>query len=336
MSANTARRLRTAIMIMMVCIPVSLSYEFIESGTISFIGLIIGIALAMPLALLEESSFDERMRRLPFSVAVLAKSLVYIGSLVLVFQSIGLTYGLMVGLTMADFWASFTEPEYFLRMGAGFVLYTIIVFFRQLDRLFGPGVLLRYLLGRYHRPRREARIFMFLDIKSSTSLAEQLGHETYLAFINEFFGDISGPVLDNAGEIYEYVGDEVVLTWREERGIKDANCLRVFFDIDAIVERKKQRYLDRFGVVPEYKAAVHVGEVMTAEIGDLKRGLVFNGDVLNTGARIQGECARLGRRLVSSADLLARLALPEGWTAEEMGSVTLRGKSEPLELVAFA
>ena len=272
MTANTARRLRTAILIMMVCIPVSLSYEFIDTGVVSVIGLVIGIVLAMPLALLEESKFDERMRRLPFSVAVLVKSLTYIGCLVVVFQLIGLTYGLMAGLTMEDFWASFNEPNFYLQVGAGFVLYVVIVFFRQLNRLFGPGVLLRYLLGRYHRPRREARIFMFLDIKSSTSLAEQLGHEAYLAFINEFFRDISGPVLDNGGEIYEYVGDEVVLTWREERGIKDANCLRVFFDIDSTIQKKKQRYLDRFGVVPEYKAGVHVGEVMTAEIGDLKRG----------------------------------------------------------------
>ena len=175
MTANTARRLRTAILIMMVCIPVSLSYEFIDTGIVSVIGLVIGIVLAMPLALLEESKFDERMRRLPFSVAVLAKSLTYVGSLVVVFQSVGLIVGLMEGLTMEDFWASFTEPDLYLQMGAGFALYVIIVFFRQLDRLFGPGVLLRYLLGRYHRPRREARIFMFLDIKSSTSLAETVG-----------------------------------------------------------------------------------------------------------------------------------------------------------------
>ncbi len=254
MTANTARRLRTAILIMMVCIPVSLSYEFIDTGIVSVIGLVIGIGLAMPLALLEESKFDERMRRLPFSVAVLAKSLTYVGSLVVVFQSVGLIVGLMEGLTMEDFWASFTEPDLYLQMGAGFALYVIIVFFRQLDRLFGPGVLLRYLLGRYHRPRREARIFMFLDIKSSTSLAEQLGHEAYLAFINEFFRDISGPVLDNGGEIYEYVGDEVVLTWKEERGIKDANCLRVFFDIDSTIQKKRQRDLDQVGVGPEDKA----------------------------------------------------------------------------------
>ncbi len=85
-----------------------------------------------------------------------------------------------------------------------------------------------------------------------------------------------------------------------------------------------------------FGAGVHVGEEVTAEIGDLKRGLVFNGDVLNTGARIQGECARLGRRLLASAHLLERLTLPEGWTTEAMGPVALRGTSEPMELVAFA
>ena len=177
---------------------------------------------------------------------------------------------------------------------------------------------------------------MFLDLKSSTTLAEEMGPEAYYGLVNEFFRDISGPVLDNGGEIYEYVGDEVVLTWKEERGIRDASCIRVFFDIERIIEEKKRLYLDRFGVVPEFKAGVHVGEVMTAEIGDLKKGLVFNGDVLNTGARIEGECRRLGRRLLSSVELFERLTLPDGWTTEAMGPATLRGKSEPVELVAFA
>jgi adenylate cyclase len=336
MTANTARRFRTSIMIMMVCIPVALSYEFISDRRISVIGLVIGIVLAMPLALLEESTFDKRMRRLPFSVALLAKTFTYIGSLILVFSSVGLVFGLLEGLPMSEFWASFSDPSLALQVAAGFVLYLIIVFFRQLDRILGPGVLLSYLLGRYHRPHREARIFMFLDLKSSTSLAEELGHEAYLGLVNEFFRDISRPVFDSAGEIYEYVGDQVVLTWKEARGLKDANCIRVFFDIDEIIGKRKKRYLDRWGVVPEYRAGVHLGEVMTAEIGDLKKGLVFNGDVLNTGAQIQGECTRLGRRLVSSADLAERLDLPDEWTAEAMGPVTLRGKAEPIEMVAFA
>jgi adenylate cyclase len=328
---------------MMVCIPVSLSYEFIDSmlatgppGRVSGVGAILGIAIAIPLALLEESHFDEWTRRLSFSAAVLLKSLTYIGSLLAVFMAVGLIVGFRQGLGLEDFWESVTGPNYYIQAAVGFSLYVIIVFFRKLDRLLGPGQLLRYVMGRYHRPHRESRIFMFLDLKSSTAIAERLGPESYYQLVNEFFHDLSGPVLDRNGEIYEYVGDGAVLTWEEARGIKDANCIRVFFDIDAVIEKKKQRYLDRFGFVPEFKAGVHLGEVIAAEIGDLKKGLVFNGDVLNTGARIEAECGRLGKRLMSSGELVERLTIPDGWTAERMGLRTLRGKAEPLELVAFA
>jgi adenylate cyclase len=239
-------------------------------------------------------------------------------------------------LTLQDYWAYLGEPQFYIQLATGFAMYVFIVFFRHLDRLLGPGVLLRYILGRYHSPRRENRVFMFLDLKSSTTLAERLGPEAYYGLVNEFFRDISAPVLDSYGEIYEYIGDEVVLTWREELGVKDANCIRVFFDIDAAVRRKQQTYLDRFGAVPEFKAGLHVGEVMTAQIGDLKRALVFNGDVLNTGARIEAECNRLGKRLMASADLVERLDPRSSWPAEEMGLVSLRGKREPLRLLAFA
>jgi adenylate cyclase len=327
----------------LVCVPVALVYDLLDSalradddGLQPVVAIIVGIAIAMPLALLEESQFDEWTRRLPFSAAIAVKSLTYVGSLLAVFMSMGLAFGLAEGLQWEDFFVSLTQPDYYVQAAVGWAVYVTVVFARKVNRLLGPGQLRRYVMGRYHHPRREGRIFMFLDLKSSTALAEQLGPEKYYQLVNDFFRDISGPVLDRSGEIYEYVGDEAVLTWKEENGIRDANCIRVFFDIDATIAKRRQRYLDRFGVVPEFKAGVHVGEVMTAEIGDLKRGLVFNGDVLNTGSRIEGECGRLGKRLLSSAELVDRLTLPDEWQTEHVGPVTLRGKAEPLELVALA
>ena len=132
------------------------------------------------------------------------------------------------------------------------------------------------------------------------------------------------------------MGDEAVLTWTEDQGLREANCIRVFFDLAARIDQRREDYLDRFGVVPDFKAGVHVGEVITAEIGDLKKSLVFNGDVLNTGSRIEGQCNQLGKRLLASSVLVERLALSPEWVVEDMGEVRLRGKSEPLRLVAFA
>ena len=166
MTRQNTRRIKTATLIVMVCVPVAMAYEWIDSGVVSGVGVAIGVALAMPLIVLEESGFDRRLRRLPFSTALIAKALTLIGSVAGVFMATSLVQGYLTGLTMSDFWEATLSPSFFQELAAGFVLYLVIVFFRQLDRLLGPGVLLRYVLGRYHRPRREARIFMFLDLKA--------------------------------------------------------------------------------------------------------------------------------------------------------------------------
>jgi adenylate cyclase len=298
-------------------------------------GASVGVGLGVCLALLEHSRFGEWIGRLPFTVALLVKTITYVLVLTAVLVLVGLGFGTMTLGGTSDP-SLLTQPDFYLFLGMTLSLYSVIIFFRQLDRLLGPGVLVRVLVGRYHRPRRERRVFMFLDLKSSTSIAERMTEEAYYSFLNDFFRDISLPVLNAAGEIYQYVGDEVVVTWKQEVGTRDANCLRVFFAIDAVMESRKKHYLDRYGIVPEYKAGVHLGEVITAEIGDLKKEIVHNGDVLNTAARIQSMCNELGRRFVASNQLIQALVVPEDVSIDPLGPATLRGKAEPMELVALA
>jgi hypothetical protein len=47
-----------------------------------------------------------------------------------------------------------------------------------LNDQYGNGGI-SYLTGFYHKPRQEMRIFMFLDMRSSTAIAERLGHNNY-------------------------------------------------------------------------------------------------------------------------------------------------------------
>lgn len=51
-----------------------------------------------------------------------------------------------------------------------------IQFVKQMDNKFGPGNLLRMLLGEFHSPKEVERIVMFIDLKSSTTIAEKIGH----------------------------------------------------------------------------------------------------------------------------------------------------------------
>ena len=173
---------------------------------------------------------------------------------------------------------------------------------------------------------------MFLDMKSSTTIAEQLGHVRFYTLLNELFHEISQPVLQTKAEIYQYVGDEVVLTWQLDQGLKNSNCLKSFFMFQENLVRNSRNYLSKFGIKPEFKAGLHFGKVISAQIGDLKREIVYNGDVLNTTARIQNECNRFQRDCLVSGTLMNRLKQMNGFQWERIESVALRGKETEVEL----
>ena len=90
-------------------------------------------------------------------------------------------------------------------------------------------------------------------------MAEQLGDETYHELLKDFFSDITNPILDNNGEIYQYVGDEVIVAWKYEDGIKDNQCVKCFFDIKVHINNLREKYLKRYGLVPAFKAGIHCG-----------------------------------------------------------------------------
>ena len=340
MSPRTAQRLRSAAPVVVLFVLVSIIWDFVSSLVLPEIGgaepvlaASIGVLLALPLILLESSAFAERFRRLSFPAAVLLKTVTYVGALALIFLGVGLLVGWAQGLNMQDFRDSL--PMNFAAIGTSFLLYLVVIFLSQLNSLLGPGVLLRFVTGRYHHPRRERRIFMFVDIEDSTELSKNLSLEHYYGLVNDFFRDVAGPVLDSRGEIYEYVGDEVVISWKYEAGVRDANCVRAFFEIEKAVWKQSEQYLNRYGAVPAFKAGLHEGEVITAEMGGSKKVIAFNGEVLNVTARIQGQCNRLQRRLLASQQLVDQLKIPGNVTPQSMGLIELRGAGAA-EIVALA
>jgi adenylate cyclase len=207
-------------------------------------------------------------------------------------------------------------------------------FMLQVNDKFGPGVLWKLLTGDYYHPRDEERIFMFLDLRSSTEIAERIGHKRFFELLRELFQDVTKPVVESRGDIYQYVGDEVVITWPVQRGVEDGNCIECFFRIERAIAAKRERYVREFGVIPSFKAGVHVGEATVGEIGIIKKDIVFSGDVLNTTSRIQQECNRYQVDLLASSDLLARMSIGRRYDAALIGEIRLRGKTAVLSLSA--
>jgi adenylate cyclase len=202
----------------------------------------------------------------------------------------------------------------------------------QISSKFGYGALGGILCGKYNTPKEEKRIFMFLDLNSSTSIAEQLGDEKYHELLKDFFADITHPILNNKGEIYQYVGDEVVIAWKQEEGAENSQCIRCFYDIKHHIESNQAKYLRQYGLIPTFKAGIHCGKVVAGEVGILKRDITYSGNVLNTTSRILGMCHTFNTDLIASPDLVAELGLSKHFAAHPLGAVKLKGKEKELVL----
>lgn len=220
------------------------------------------------------------------------------------------------------------------------IFWSIVAFITTIalhvNEKYGQGVLIKMLLGHYHRPREEERIFMFVDIKGSTAIAEQLGHVQFFNFLNDFFRDVTNPIVDTSGEIYQYVGDEIVVSWTMKDGLQNFNCIRCFFRMQELILRRSGFYRDKYGVAPEFKAGLHCGVVTTGEIGVIKKDIVFSGDTMNTTARIQAVCNKFRVRMLLSKNLLENLELPPlQYHPKRVGTFELKGKKQLVELYTF-
>ncbi len=211
------------------------------------------------------------------------------------------------------------------------VLLTLL--FLQVNDKYGPGTFKDFLLGKYFQPQREERIFMFLDLRSSTAIAERLKEEKYFNFLRDCFKFSTPAILNSKGEIYQYVGDEIVISWKIENGIKHGNCINCFFEVQKALESKTEYFQEQYGEIPKFKAGIHYGFVMTGEIGIVKREIAFSGDVLNTTARIQQKCNEFGVDLLFSKKIFDKIAATiSDFKPREMGRLLLRGKEEEVSL----
>jgi adenylate cyclase len=212
-------------------------------------------------------------------------------------------------------------------------LLTILII--EVTDKYGPGGFWSMMRGKYNKPIIENRIFVFLDINDATTIAEKLGHTRYFRLLREFFSDITIPILANSGEIYQYVGDEVVLSWKNTplNKIKCLKCIRhAFF----ILKRKEARYRKRFGVAPSFKTGIHAGEVTAGIIGIVKKDLVYSGDTLNTTARIRGKCHDLNKQFVLSGDFMIDFHTPHSFRIEEIGEMEFKGREEKEKLYSLS
>ena len=283
-------------------------------------------AVHLAFAAVPRSRLGGVLRRLPLSAEFVIKALAMTAALTIV--AVGLQF-VLYPFPVSQRWLADELPRIVV-IGFSASLFVGAIF--EFRRMVGGRVLGSFLLGTYHRPRREQRIVMFLDIANSTALAEQLGEVRVHDLITRFFFDIDQPIADQDGEVHAYVGDEVIVTWpRSEDPDRNARSLRCFFAIEEKMIDLAASYAQEFGVVPRFRAGIHAGPVVVSECGVAKRQIAYFGDTMNVAARLCEHCKAAGETLVASADVLRSAAVPHGLSVGRHASLVLRGRRTPVE-----
>jgi adenylate cyclase len=193
------------------------------------------------------------------------------------------------------------------------------------------------IVGRFSAPPREEwRIVAFIDLVGSTGIAERLGSVRYHAFLSDVFARLSNVVEAYAGDVHRVVGDTLIVTWPLASGDENARVFRAIFECREALDAAAPHFERRYGECPAFRASLHCGPLVAAEIGGgLKGEIVLVGDAMNTASRIEQLCRTTGHRVIVSRALLTRAALPFDLTATSIGTRRLRGKAERVELFAL-
>jgi len=302
------------------------------------IGAIYGLFIGVPMLAFTRGVFlpkiQGRLRQLPFPLYVpisIAAYAVMIVASNAVAGGLLSSLGVIPGGVLANILIDGKDLVY------TFCVVAVLMLALRIRDLIGGEAFLSLLTGRYHKPVPEERVFLFIDVVGSTQFAERYGDLRTQEYLGRFFAALAGPVRRHRGAIDDYVGDLAIVSWPLQRGIKNARCMRCVFALQEQISRQALSWQSNFGIVPRFRAALHGGPVVTAEIGVDRHKITYFGDTVNTTARIEALCRDLDAPILISGELLARIAsLPPGIHATDLGSHDLRGRDQPIAVAALS
>jgi len=277
-----------------------------------------------------------KFRRIPYGTYI-GIQIIFVFGFVLFAFGVDLVIEIILeDLHFTNYWTHYLK-NIMEKASLGLFIYMVsfgalITFIRQMMIKIGPRVLGNLMLGKYHHPKEQERIFLFLDMKSSTNIAEKLGNLKYSRLIQDCFVDLTDSLIAHDVEIYQYIGDEAVMTWKLKDGIRNGNCIKVYFDFMNELEKKKDYYISNYGVQPFFKAGLNVGPVIATEVGVVRREVAYLSQVLHTAARIQGKCNEFNQGILMSKSLRNLFQNSFDMLFESIGLIPLRGKQELEEL----
>lgn len=272
---------------------------------------------------------NTKIKRMSFGTVILVKTVLY--SIAILLSQLAV-YGIyhLFQLEILEILVDVQDEitlRYILSISVFFLFLILLLnFLLHINRKFGPGILYSMITGKYYKPTQEKRIFMFLDMRDSTGMAERLGNYRYSLLIKDCIHVISDLILRYKAQVYQYVGDEIVMTWPTGKGLNEQNFLNIYFAFLQGLNDKRDYFIKNYDTMPHFKAGIDEGMVTVTEVGDIKRELAYHGEVLHTAARLEKLCNKLGKNVLVAERIHRQMNDIPNYKVDFVGDFLLKGK----------
>ncbi len=168
---------------------------------------------------------------------------------------------------------------------------------------------------------------MFSDMRSFTTMAEQMTPQENFDFINNYLQQISPEIRKHNGFIVKYIGDGVMAVFPD--GVDDAIQAGIV-KLEQLQKYNQSRKID--GDIPlKIGIGIHVGDTMVGIIGDANRMQADAlSDHVNLTARLEGLTKYYGVSLLISGDVVQRLSQPEKYHIRFLDRAIVKGRQEAI------
>ena len=178
---------------------------------------------------------------------------------------------------------------------------------------------------------------MFTDIRSFTSISEQLSPTQVTDLLHDYFTPVTHSIIANHGTLDKFIGDAVMCFWNAPLDVADHPDLAVKtgFEMLASLEQLNREFKPKYGVEINIGIGIHAG---SCRVGNMGSSDLFDytiiGDNVNLTSRLEGLTKYYGVRLIISESV--KIRLKGEYLFQELDKVRVKGKTEPVGIFTLS